>query len=707
MTFRRPIILTLVAVGLFVWPAPRHGQQLRAAGSTEADLRARDLWLAPNRDELAARQSLAEAVSDLAAEHAASAALVFSTSTSDPVLGGYAWLFLGRAYLASGRTAEAVAASQRLASLATSNSGYLQEAALWLATDVAAAAQDPISGFRAIQALAARPVSVASVPTIQLRLAREALGAGDRDTAVRALQTIYFDHPLAPEAADAASELAAIGASVKASAATVGPLLARAEKLFAAKQYGNARPTFESLKPLASGDARDLIQLRLLQCDVAAKRHTATLNALRTFPVKSAYAADAELLYLTTLRELGRSQDYLTRVRAFVDRHGNVPLVERALNDLAAFHTTGGDDGKAAETFSELYRRFPQGTYSERAAWKAGWWAYKAGRYDEAIRIFESASVVMRHADMRPAWLYWVAKSHLQAGRVDQAIGGFAHAIEDYRNTYYGRASMRETDRLQAARRPAGAGAVIPASFVIPAISAGAPPDTALLVRQLLAAGMFDEAIGELRYAQATRGSSPMIEATLAYAFNRQGRLRPAIQTMRRAYPQFMQAGGETLPQEILTVIFPVAHWELIQAYAQAKDLDRFLLAALIAQESTFQADIKSPANAWGLMQILPSTGRAYAQRLSIRPFSTSRLTEPETNVQIGTTMLADLLRRFGDTAPALAAYNAGESRVARWLVNRPIDRRDEFIDDIPFAETQNYVKRIIGTAEDYRRLYR
>src|SRR6185369_11820041 len=108
-----------------------------------------------------------------------------------------------------------------------------------------------------------------------------------------------------------------------------------------------------------------------------------------------------------------------------------------------------------------------------------------------------------------------------------------------------------------------------------------------------------------------------------------------AIQTMRRAYPQFMQAGGELLPQEILTVIFPVAHWDLIQQYAQAKELDRFLLAALIAQESTFQADIRSSANAWGLMQILPSTGRLYAQRLSIRPFSTARLTDPDTNVQI------------------------------------------------------------------------
>jgi soluble lytic murein transglycosylase len=196
------------------------------------------------------------------------------------------------------------------------------------------------------------------------------------------------------------------------------------------------------------------------------------------------------------------------------------------------------------------------------------------------------------------------------------------------------------------------------------------------------------------------------MQATIAYALNRLGQLRPSINTMRRAYPQFMAAGGEALPRDILTVIFPVAHWDLLRTHAAARKLDPFLVAALVAQESTFQADIRSPANAWGLMQIIPSTGRRYARKLGIRNFTTWRLTDPETNVRIGTTYLSELLEQFGDEAPALAAYNAGESRVARWLAERPGVDRDEFIDDIPFPETQNYVKRVLGTAEDYRLLY-
>jgi soluble lytic murein transglycosylase len=129
-------------------------------------------------------------------------------------------------------------------------------------------------------------------------------------------------------------------------------------------------------------------------------------------------------------------------------------------------------------------------------------------------------------------------------------------------------------------------------------------------------------------------------------------------------------------------------------------------MTALIAQESTFQADVRSSANAWGLMQVLPSTGRRVARTLGIRPFSTWRLTDPEVNIRIGMRYFKDLLNEFGDIVPALAAYNAGESRVRFWLRERPDMATDEFIDDIPFPETMNYIKRILGTAEDYRLLY-
>ncbi len=189
--------------------------------------------------------------------------------------------------------------------------------------------------------------------------------------------------------------------------------------------------------------------------------------------------------------------------------------------------------------------------------------------------------------------------------------------------------------------------------------------------------------------------------------YHERGDLRTGINAMKRAYPQYMAAGGERLPSDLLKVLFPVNYWPLIKRYSAEQQLDPYMMAALIAQESTFTEDVKSSANAYGLMQIVPATGRQYARSLKLpRKFSIGMLTTAETNLKMGTAYFADLVRQFGGAHYALATYNAGPGRVAKWIAQRPGIDRDEFIDDIPFPETQNYVKKILGTAEDYRRLY-
>jgi soluble lytic murein transglycosylase len=245
----------------------------------------------------------------------------------------------------------------------------------------------------------------------------------------------------------------------------------------------------------------------------------------------------------------------------------------------------------------------------------------------------------------------------------------------------------------------------VPASTQLVQPDAAEPP-TAGTIRLLLAAGLYDDALNELRFAQRAYGTSRAIDATIAWVYNRQGDLRRAISAMRRAYPQHLTSDGHEVPREILEIIFPLTYWESIRKHSAARGLDPYLIAALIAQESTFDPGIRSAANAWGLMQIVPATGRRLARSLGIRRFTTAMLTNPETNLRLGTLYFSRLVEQFGGTHYALASYNAGESRVVRWKAERPGLDQDEFIDDIPFPETQNYVKRILGTAADYRYLY-
>ena len=178
---------------------------------------------------------------------------------------------------------------------------------------------------------------------------------------------------------------------------------------------------------------------------------------------------------------------------------------------------------------------------------------------------------------------------------------------------------------------------------------------------------------------------------------------------MRRAYPQYLAAGGERLPREILQVIFPV---DLLgrdpEVRRPRRDLDPYLVAALDRAGVDVHRRRAVVGERVGPDADRPVDGPAATRVAEASGGSRPRmLTDPETNIRLGTRYFADLVNQFGGEHFALASYNAGENRVVRWRAERPgLDREDEFIDDIPFPETQNYVKRILGTAEDYRRLY-
>ncbi len=701
---RRPTFFatTAVVVCLAALFASGFGAQQAQEGGVRPD----GLWIVPAQRGSNGTPTLADAVSLLDAKKPADAIAALSSMSLPPALAGYGLLYEARAHLALEKYDEARRAAERL--LAAAPAGALAHSAARLAAEVAERSERWADAVLVLDRLTAAGSSAGS--EIVLRLARAAEKAGQPDRAREAFLRLYFDYPASPEATDAEKSLTGVG--LAPTAADWARSLERADRLFAGRRWAEAQKAYLAVRDFVSAaDARARVDLRLAQGDFHQRRYAAARDAavkLAAPEASAEIARDARFVAMAALRELKREAEYLRELESFVGAYPQDPLAETALNEHGTYYIQANEDAKAAEVFRDLYRRYPTGAFADRAAWKAGWWSYKSGEYAETIRIFSTAAVGLRRADYRPSWLYWTGRSHAKLGARDEAAAAYRQTIADYRNSYYGRQAARELEALLAATRPTGAGPVTPASRVLPpTIDPGPAPANADLVQHLLAAGLHADAVLELQAARRDAGSTwPRLEATLAYALNRSGQLRPGISAMRRAYPQFMAAGGEALPEDILRVIFPVDHWSLIRRQAAAHELDPYLMAALIAQESTFQADVRSSANAWGLMQVIPATGRRYASRLGIRPFSTGRLTDPEVNVWIGMTYFTELLRRFGDPAPALAAYNAGENRVARWLAERPGIDRDEFIDDIPFPETQNYVKRVLGTAEDYRLLY-
>ena len=666
-----------------------------------------DFWIVPaagwrpaKPEEWSAARDLAKA-SDLiaAGKHALALPLIHSAVLAATPLASYATYLEGVAQAGADRKADAKATL--IALRASRPVGAISESVNLRLAELAEADRDFATAVTIYETLlTGKP---AAPDDVLLRLMRAAHGAGDGAKAKVAYQTLRYDWPVSDATAKAEKERPGGDPDpLTAGSPRLGRELARAEKLFAARRFEPARDAFALVKPHANGDAAELVTLRMAECDVNTRRLRTVRDALHRFHESPSLGAEARYFDLIAARDLGRKDEFRILARALADRFPASPWAEDALNALANSLIVDDQDERAIEVLRELVSKFPTGRHTARASWRTGWWAYRHGMFEDAAEIFEQAAAAFPRSDYRPSYLYWAAKAREKAGDAPTADARFQLVVVDYADSYYGRQSAaRLAARGQAV--PGGTSAARNWTGVVP--DPDAPP-TADLIRWLIAAEMYDSALAEVQYLERTRGTSTMLQATRAYVLNRMGQLRPAINLMRQVYPQFLAAGGETLPTEILKIIYPVDYWAQIREQSAANKLDPYLVAALIAQESTFDKDIRSGANAYGLMQIVPATGRRWAKKLDIRNFSTRRLTEADVSLRIGTAYFASLVEQFGSLHVALAGYNAGDARAAKWSADRPGMPQDEFIDDLPFAETQSYVRRILGTAEDYRRLY-
>ncbi len=630
-------------------------------------------------------------------------------SSLEGSLAAYATYYAAMSQLELGHTSEA---ERLLKDLRTRNpQGYLAEATAIAEGSLAEEQQqytDAVEIYRKLTAL-----KTAAPAENWMRLGRASVQSGipeDRSRAAEVFARVYYEFPFSEVALEARSELDRLGAlePLSPQSARYRLDLGRAERLFATRQCADAQSTFTSLQPYAVGDDKNLIALRLAECEFFRKRHRLAREALKPLVDDHPRRVEAQYFYASTLRELGLTGEYLRLARDLVDAGPDSAWAEDTLNDLATYHIRNDDDAAADVVLRELYAGFPGGRYAERAGWKIGWRAYRSGRHAEAISYFERTARQFPRSDYRPSFLYWAGRAHEAMGDMDTAYARYTLATTDYLNTYYGRLAA---ERLARAGRAVAPTTLQFATDSEEAGRSGPSPrkrPTDELIRRLLALDLYDEALNELRYAERTWGADSVLQASIAWVYSQQGDQIRAIANLKRAYPQYMASGGEQLPDDVLKVIFPISYWDEIRSQAARHKLSPYLLAALIAQESGFDPGIKSAKNAVGLMQVMPATGRRYARRLRLGGYRSSMLTTPKTNLTIGSALFADLVEKFGEPHLALAAYNAGDSRVTRWIAERAGEKlpREVFIDDIPYPETQAYVRKILSTSEDYRRLY-
>jgi soluble lytic murein transglycosylase len=238
-----------------------------------------------------------------------------------------------------------------------------------------------------------------------------------------------------------------------------------------------------------------------------------------------------------------------------------------------------------------------------------------------------------------------------------------------------------------------------------PALAESFPADSPHLAKaRLLAnAGLNDYIAQEIAADPDSADWSALAEAQIYASY---GEAYRAMRSLKRALPSAASTSLKSIPLAYWRILFPEPWWDTIKAESAKNNLDPYLVASLIRQESEFNPSVVSYANAYGLMQLLPPVGKSMAREEGLSGFSTFQLLDPATNIRLGTRYLREGMTKFGGvTEYALAAYNAGDSRVVDWQAAGPYQGIDEFVESIPFTQTREYVEGILRNIEIYKEI--
>jgi soluble lytic murein transglycosylase len=343
----------------------------------------------------------------------------------------------------------------------------------------------------------------------------------------------------------------------------------------------------------------------------------------------------------------------------------------------------------AARWFGELSTRYPADLRTSNARFRLAARAIQAGRPDSAARLYQAE--VDAAGIQRFAARFWLGRLARARGDTAKATALWTALAHEDSIGYYG---MR-------ARREAG---LPPLRIAAPA--ADAPPPIPVVAADLAAvdtlslAGLDTEAQAEVRWVLSHPPQE--LDALLGWSNG----------LAERGWgPAGVRLGWQAAihnPNDprVLRAIFPWPDRAAVEGEAEEFGVDPLLYVAIIRQESVFDFQALSAAGARGLAQLLPGTAAQTARTLDVT-FYPDWITVPDLNLHLGAAHLADLLRRYGGRVePAVAAYNAGTTPVARWLTRPGAEDPDQFIELIPYLETRGYVRAVLRNRELYRALY-
>ena len=545
----------------------------------------------------------------------------------------------------------------------------------------------------------------ASHSDFQYTLGRAYQLAGNTAQAAPLYRSLYLTQPLTTEAAQARQQLQGMGIPL-----TAAERKSHADQLFNAKHYAEAGQEYHSIAtndPTLGAADQNALKIYTAVCDFKLK-HIGR-REIEHLPETS---DDTAALKMYMLAELSRSEnnpaEHDSLIAEMIKRFPTSRWLEEALYSGGNMYLLKHDAKQAGYHCTMLVEMFPNSLYASSAHWRAAWMNYRIRNYPEAARLMDEQIQHYSAGIEAPSALYWRARMYEdQEHNFPQAVNYYRVLSASYINFYYALLARQRLGVLgsQPAVAPAAVlSAVRPAPT--PDLTGELPEeDTHLIKARLLANAALNEYISP--EIQASPTSSQWGALAQAEIYVSYGEYTRALQSMKHSGLSFFAMPMDQVPTVYWNLLFPQPYWSDLVANSQRNGLDPYLVASLIRQESEFNAGVVSHANAWGLMQLLPSVGKAAARKQGLKGFNTNQLLNPGINLQLGTLNLKQVLDRFGGQVEyALAAYNAGDVPVRQWMSSGDYKDISEFVESIPYTETREYVQAILRNREMYRALY-
>jgi len=562
---------------------------------------------------------------------------------------------------------------------------------------------DPGSAVRLLQPLQSGPSG--GHTDFRYSLAKAYQASGNAAQAAELYRGIYVGDPLSAEADGAKKQLAAMNVPL-----TAAERKQHADAMFNAKHYEIAQGEYKALQKdaaeLTQAD-RDALEIYAAVCDLKLKK--LSRGDVEHLPVTGDDSAALKMYLQSELaRNEGKNDEHDRLVQQMLAQYPHSRWLEEALYSGGNMYLLKRDQGHAIEEYTELVERFPHSVYAPNAHWHAAWLNYRLRRYPDAAKLMDEQIVNYPAGTEIPGALYWRGRMYEDVEHnFGQAINYYKVLNANYVNSYYAMLGRQRLDVLGNRATPEAAPALASVRDVSDPHLIDALPenDIHLIKARLLANAALNEYIRpEIQLSATSAEWGALAEAEIYESFGEDTR---ALQTMKHSGLPFFSLPVAEVPIVYWQLEFPRPYWEEIKRDSEASEVDPFLTASLIRQESEFNPNALSKANAWGLMQLLPSTAKTLAKRRGEKHFSTNELLNPSTNLALGIVDLRQSIDRYGGQVEyALAAYNAGDTPVRQWIAMNDYKDIPEWVESIPYTETREYVQSILRNREMYRAIY-